>query len=358
MKEKNSFYTALMLESIAANKSCPKLYQPTQFWDLWTKKLLDEMKSLGFDKFKTSPSCQSLFVSHYGHPFNETPESLISEFVEFSKEKWTFDKQTEYLKFYLSGRMEAFCDYRVLLGSNTGPSCGLDFSTFYEGSIGSPMEQQIYDTGVYSRNSLNYMLQLTFLRQCMGDFVPTTFLEIGGGWGCLGEVLSKTTTSKIKYIDIDISPSNCIAEYYLRETFPEVGVAGFYETNHSDEINISDLPSISVLPSWRIEQLRGEIDVFVNTVSFQEMEPAVVQNYLDIVAKLNPKFLMLRNLREGKRTTPVEKGGSSVQEPVKREFYIKWLTAYGYELASENVVPFGRKTIDGFHSEILVFRPA
>lgn len=262
------------------------------------------------------------------------------------------------MDFYLSGKMNALSDYRVLAASDTGPSCGLDFSKFSEGDIGSPLEQFEYDGRVFSRSSLNYLHQLTFLRKHMGDFVPSTFLEIGGGWGSLGEVLMKTATSQIKYIDIDIPPTNSISEYYLRKTFPTEGFAGFHETNHDDEIAISDLPSLSVLPSWKIEKLCGEIDVFVNAISFQEMEPSVVQNYLDKVAGLKPKFLMLRNLREGKNAAPTVDIDNFVLEPVKREFYIKCLQRLGYELTAENVIPFGRKMLDGFHSEILVFRAA
>ena len=52
---------------------------------------------------------------------------------------------------------------------------------------------------------------------------------------------------------------------------------------------------------WQIEKLKGKIDLFVNFISFQEMEPEVVKNYLLKVINLKPKYILLRNLREGKQ---------------------------------------------------------
>ena len=57
------------------------------------------------------------------------------------------------------------------------------------------------------------------------------------------------------------------------------------------------LRKITCLSSWQIEKLLGKIDIFVNFISFQEMEPKVVRNYINHVIRLSPKFILLRNLR-------------------------------------------------------------
>ena len=46
-------------------------------------------------------------------------------------------------------------------------------------------------------------------------------------------------------------------------------------------INIKNLPKYSFLPNWEIENLVGDIDLFVNFISFQEMEPQIVKNYAE-----------------------------------------------------------------------------
>ncbi len=355
MKDTQKNYMNIMEESIKGLKQAPERYKPSNFWDPWVTRLFDDMEKFGFNHFKETSSCHALFVAHYGYPFNEISTEIKTEFIKLAEQKNLSNKQIEFLEFYLSGNMNAISDYRVLVAADKGPACGLDFSKFSEGSIGSPQEQFNFEGKIYSRHSLNYLHQLLFLRECMGDFTPTTYMEIGGGWGSLGEVLLKTGAPELKYIDVDISPSCCIAEYYLRETFTNKQVYGYMNSIENSEIKISDLPNISVLPSWKIESLKGTIDVFVNSISFQEMEPEIVDNYLKVISTLKPKFIMLRNLREGKNTVPDETDNSHVIEPVERNFYINRLEQHGYTLCGENVIPFGRKTIDGFHSEILVF---
>ena len=56
-------------------------------------------------------------------------------------------------------------------------------------------------------------------------------------------------------------------------------------------IKIKKLKKITCLCSWQIEKLIGKIDVFINFISFQEMEPEVVKNYIKHVQRLSPKFI-------------------------------------------------------------------
>ena len=49
-----------------------------------------------------------------------------------------------------------------------------------------------------------------------------------------------------------------------------------------------------------MEDLEGDIDLFVNFISFQEMEPDIVINYVKR-SQVYPKYILLRNLREGKQ---------------------------------------------------------
>ena len=62
------------------------------------------------------------------------------------------------------------------------------------------------------------------------------------------------------------------------------------------------------LPNWKIEDLRGSIDLFVNFISFQEMEPHIDSNYVLHVQRLSPNGVLLRNLREGKQLASGKRG--------------------------------------------------
>ena len=82
------------------------------------------------------------------------------------------------------------------------------------------------------------------------------------------------------------------------------------------------------------------------------MEPEVVKNYIKHVIRLSPKFILLRNLKEGKQKKTSKRNG--VLRQIKKNDYIKYLKTK-YILKNNNVRPFGFKTFDNFHSELLLF---
>ena len=55
-----------------------------------------------------------------------------------------------------------------------------------------------------------------------------------------------------------------------------------------------------MLPSWRIDDVDGPFDLFVNCFSFQEMEPDVVVNYVAKVAEKDVEWVVSLNSRKGK----------------------------------------------------------
>ena len=83
------------------------------------------------------------------------------------------------------------------------------------------------------------------------------------------------------------------------------------------------------------------------------MEPHIVKNYFDHVKRLSSRWILLRNMREGKQ---VRKNNSSVgvETPILSDDYLTMLPEY--ELVEKNVIPFGFKTVDDFHSELMLLR--
>ena len=83
------------------------------------------------------------------------------------------------------------------------------------------------------------------------------------------------------------------------------------------------------------------------------MEPHVVSNYLNHVARLKTEWILLRNMKEGKNIRK-DKNSVGVEIPILSDDYLTMLPAY--ELVERSVVPFGYKTVDNFHSELLLLR--
>jgi hypothetical protein len=200
------------------------------------------------------------------------------------------------------------------------------------------------------------LLGLAMLKKHLpAGYVPRTILEIGGGFGTLGEILSASGVEDLRYIDVDIPPTSFVAQWYLQHAVGENAVTTYAMTREKREIDISSLARLSVLCAWQIEKLRGSVDLFVNFISFQEMEPQTVKNYLSHVDRLGARWLLLRNMREGKQKRTV-RNNVGVENPIRGDDYINMLP--GYELVARNVHPFGLRTVDGYHSEILILRRA
>ena len=335
-----------------------KIYKPSSFWMYAINYFLKVFKKNGIKNFRREKLANNYFVPLYHYKRQEN----INKLIKFYK-KNNFTKKLNFLlDSSINGKLEAFNDYRVFKGADNIKKLP-SLHRFSESKFGNPLEQFKFDNKSYSKSALNYLLGLTFLKLKTKNFIPKTVLEIGGGFGTLGEILKFSDIKNFKYINVDLPPVSYIAEQYLAKCVGSSKVSGYFQTRNLERIQISNLKNITTLCSWQIEKLYGKIDLFVNFISFQEMEPEIVKNYLDIVSKLNPKYIFLRNLREGKQIK--DKSKTEQHETKKRnrvgvekqttpEHYKKFLKK-NYRLSSTNVIPFAYKTHDGFHSELYLF---
>jgi putative sugar O-methyltransferase len=327
-----------------------EVYRPTLFWSEASEIIERELLQHGVERFRRLPSTLNFFVPTYGALGNTIrKEDMVK--VKAALEPAS-SKAQQALAQFLSGELAAIGDYRVLMaGDNLGKVPSLD--RFSESTFGEPVEQFVFDGRRFSRSSLNYLLGLLFLKKHLRDEPLRKVLEVGGGFGTLGEILFSAGLENWRYIDIDIPPTSFIAEHYLRSVFGASNVAGYASMRDENKIVIDLLPPVTVLCSWQIERLDGEVDLFVNFISFQEMEPHVVANYLKHVDRLKARWVLLRNLREGKQ---LRRGSSSVgvEVQIKSEDYLNLLPRY--KLVERNVLPYGYRTVDGFHSELLLLR--
>lgn len=329
-----------------------ELYQPTSFWQEASSQIVTEICTHGVGRFRSLQTALGFFVPTYGNPGGGFTAESSEGLRDWLKVKYPIEMKPQLaLDQFLNGNMSALADYRVLKASDD--SMLLPYlHHFSESTVGEPVEQFEFDGCYYSRSSLNYLLGLAMLKKHLNGDVPRTVLEIGGGFGTLGEVLGAAGISDLHYIDIDIPPTSFVAQYYLSEIFGKDSVANYTQTANNENIVIDTLPVFSVLCSWQIEKLQGQIDLFVNFISFQEMEPHIVQNYLYHVNRLDARWVLLRNMKEGKNIR--EKDGVGVVTPILGDDYLAMLP--GYELVERNVIPFGYQTVDSFNSELLLLK--
>ena len=343
--------TSLGLALSQLKKQKP-IYQPTAFWAAACEKISKELVDEGIENFRRNTTALSYFVPNFGAPASGLSREQVEKLTQMLAASYPNEtKSQQTLNHYLSGKQAALADYRVLLASDNLKQFPY-LHSFSESDCGQPIEQFEFDGKKYSRSSLNYLLGLSFLKRQLGEDVPKSVLEIGGGFGTLGEIWAQSGIDGWKYIDIDIPPTQFVADYYLKAVLGSSFVTGFDEVVEDQAIDIQNLKPASVLCSWQIEQLVGNIDLFVNFISFQEMEPEVVANYLHHVDRLNCRWVLLRNMREGKQLK--RQGHAGVEVPITSDDYLNMLR--NYRLVERNVHPFGFETVDGFHSELQLFK--
>lgn len=334
--------------ALAAALDQNAFYRPTSFWKDAALRIADELRDGGFEHFRQLQTPLWFFVPTYGTPGNgfstDVRERVRRAAGDDPRRALAIDR-------FLSGHDDSFADFRVIEATDDD-TMAPRLKTFSESGIGNPVEQFTFDGRRFSRSSLSYLLGLTFLKRHLKSGEIRNVLEIGGGFGSLGEILASGEDPGIRYIGLDIPPVGIVAQYYLSTVFGVDKVASFARTAGHDVLEIDDLPPLATLCNWQIENLRGTVDLFVNFVSFQEMEPAVVENYLQQVARLNTRWVLLRNLREGKQRKTADFVG--VEQPILSDDYLTMLP--DYELVDRNVVPFGQLKIDGYHSELLLLR--
>jgi len=354
----------LMLDDMS---KASRLYRPTHHWQGVVNELIETIKDQGVGSFRSLPAFLQAFVPNYAFPgyygeadrYNGMYKALADVFpteskLEKSQKTTTHSKFNIRLTDLLSGRMHALSDYRVFLASYSNHPPYTDKSS--ESQVGNPLEQFNFDGRRYSRSFLNYLIGLNYLKSTCLPRDIYTVLEIGGGYGSLGEILLSDQRNDCFYINVDIPPTSYVATYYLQKVFGDSEVGGYSRFRGCSSIEIDEIKEkfkAVVICPWQLPHLKGQIDLFVNYHSFAEMEPDVVRNYCRLVHGLQPRYILLRNLREGKQVVK-SPGGFGVKTPILGKDYDRFLP--GYKIVGINTIPFGFKTEDGFHSELRVYK--
>ncbi len=347
-------YRELLTSMLADMEAADPLYQPTYYWRLCSQRLIDDLDEYGLERFRASPSALMHFCPTYvfgdlaaNKPAYEALYEAISKVLPQRP------KTHQWMDQYLTGEALAAADYRVYRASD------LDrvpfISAVSESKVGDPLGQFQFEGRSFSRSMLNYLLGINFIKSQLPDVACQNVLEIGGGFGTLGEILLSDSRNQSFYMNVDIPPTAMFSSYYLEQVLGGERVLGYAKTRELSEIPIDQIRTpntAAIFCPWQLPLLRGAIDLFVNFISFQEMEPTVVRNYLNQVDRLQARYVLLRNIREG-REIAAKDGELGVKNPVRGVDYDTYLE--NYELVATNTIPYGFATVDGFHSELRLY---
>lgn len=334
-------------------EEAPEEYKPTNFWAVCSKEILADLSASGISTFRRTESALKYFVPAYSTLFYERYKWFISGSLGLLP-FWTGGQIKRAATHHFAGYANAMTDYRVFLAAERDVAPRL--RNVSESQFGSPIDQFQFDGRFYSKPFLNYLRGIAFLKKEVDTKNIRTVLEIGGGFGTLGEILLKCDDEDYLYINVDIPPLCTLATQYLQKLFGKENVASYESTRDCTELNISELSEkyrAVVLCPWQLPALKGSVDLFVNFVSFQEMEPDIVRNYARYINGHVSKYILLRNSRTGKEVS--EAGALGVMDPVVRGHYIEFFSEF--ELVAEDARTFGE--VDdrrGLESLTMIFR--
>ena len=329
------------------------LYKPTNFWKDASLAISKEFIQNDMKGFRSFSTCMGMFAPTYAFPLYLKNKTLFTNVKKTLKVSTQDKKSNIKLDMLIRGEAQAFSDYRVLNASNK------DFQPYTdkvsESNIGNPPEQFTFEERTFSRSFLNYLLGLNFLKKHVDTTSIKTVLEIGGGFGTLGEILLSDKRNNCFYINVDIPPVVFASSYYLKELFGEKNIGDYSKLREEKVLSIEKLKQeykALDLCSWQLPKLEGTIDLFVNFISFQEMEPDIVQNYCNHISRLAPKYILLRNIQEGKKQLDVDYI-NGVKEPIIGDRYDTFFPEY--QLIQTDASIFGLKMEDGFHSQLRLY---
>jgi putative sugar O-methyltransferase len=305
---------------------CDPDFRPTSFWGPGLSQLLTDMSDRGLDSFKSWPTSGFWFYPGYGSGFTNATIDVTFE----AARKVNPRVNRPFLSGALNGGLEARRDFDAarLFWDQTGWPA--DLEGLGESRVGKP--PQFYrltgsETVGWGRPYLNYLLCLAALSRHVSE-PPASFLEIGGGFGVLGEIVLERDP-QARYVNLDIPPLLSVSSYYLTGLFGRDRVM-VYDDRFADSGPV-EVPGSACLPNWRIEDLVGDYDVFVNSFSFQEMEPHVVQRYVDAVARIGVRHVVSLNSRLGKPKRSAE-SQIGVIDPVTSQRIVEMFGAHGYQV--------------------------
>jgi putative sugar O-methyltransferase len=326
-------WAAITRRSLDEIDGADPLYRPTNFWQPGLRELLADLDEQGLERFKAWPTATYWFYPTYGANLSaETAEAAVARAIELQPDARAHEAR---LREGLTGAAEARRDLEVVRLMWDKQRWPFKVMAHGESGIGLPPQhfRLAGDARGWTKPYLNYLLCLAALSRHV-DRPPRSVLELGGGFGVLGEILLGRS-SKFRYVDLDIPPLLTVASYYLRE------LVGDHIDVYDDSWSGSVGPDRSaVLPSWRIDDVDGPFDLFVNCFSFQEMEPHVVANYVAKVAEKDVGWVVSLNSRKGK--PKASDGGIGVVEQVTSARIIELFGAHGYELVETYGPPYLR----------------
>ena len=234
---------------------------------------------------------------------------------------------------------------------------GIDVQMIATDRIGNP-------AGIVEINGARWTWQQLNCASLLGDALSridigavNTIVELGGGLGRNIQMLARIRP-QATILSFDVMPQAYVANQYLKTAMPERVIP--IERSIELDLASGDLSAVKgrivVMPAWKMPECRKiRADLFCNSASFQEMEPAVARNYLALVKEMRPRWVSIDALPGGNYWGEWTPGKGGTKQPVVSSIYSEAL-APDYQCSVEAPADYLLRPLD-YHAWIFARRP-
>ena len=308
-----------------------EFYKPTNYWELYEKVFLSQLRSKGLHDFRRNKRMSVL--SSFGATDVVTPYSrLTDQFLKSSiLRKFSRLVSLVYAGVDLQDVRKLCYNFANIYGAKCGAK---PLAKFEASTIGNPEDIFTIEGRLYTTSLLYYYLQYAYCCQFINFDSIESVMEIGSGSGKQVEIIKKLHPHLSFYV-FDIAPQLYVCEQYLSALFSD-SIISYRQTR---KMTIAPKPSdnkIFIFGNWKLPELANfKYNLFWNSASFQEMEPDIVLNYLKFVNK-QAQYAFLHEAMNGKEIASA-KGQHGVLKQTRLEHYKEGLLDFELKDMSESI---------------------
>jgi len=268
---------------LSDSKNQSLLYQPGKYWYSKTKSIENGIKRCGIQDFRGSMNLvgfgytDSIFIDAR-NGYNYGVRRLARELTRIYPLNKIYESQIQLTKSYATKHLELIQerirqDRKV---KNLIEKYNVPYSL-----LGGCLNKVKIGEHTYSIHYLNLLEQHNYIASLINFNKVRTVFEIGGGFGTNIHLLLENYPNIRKVLYLDIPPNLYTGTQYLR-AFYGTSVYDYRDLEHLSSIQFSGEDNLEILciAPWQIEKFDNKIDILLNSNSFVEMPPNVVNNYV------------------------------------------------------------------------------
>lgn len=319
-----------------------ELYKPTNYWRFYENLFLPELKRNGLYNFRRRKysildSFGATDISFKGRILPKIKIRGMGRIAQILDEI-LWKNPIFPLVGLTHSNPEWVTQYFYRYVNNKFNKLNFDFSVCSTSLYGNPEDIVEIEKGFWSFTHLGYCSQVADAANYIRFNDKMIICELGTGMGRNMEILANLFPQATLLL-FDIPPQLYVANQYLTAVFGE-RVLSYKEAvglkpKNNKEFSELIRGKMIILPSWALPAWSVlKIDLFWNSASFQEMEPEVVRNYLELVKKMTPQYIYINALIEGNYWGTWKPGRGGTKVPIWGKYYGEFLKDK-YQLMAE-----------------------